>query len=109
MSDSKLKEQAHGFQVSDFDHTFYLAASSGDEKMFWMHTVAGVLRKLAHSDEVLPPQYQDMTMLQIKHDEESGLSVSTTAYHKKQESGEVQEGEEVVWQPRWGQYHAIYY
>jgi hypothetical protein len=34
--------QSSVLQVSDFgEHRFYLAAANQDEKMFWMHTIAG--------------------------------------------------------------------
>lgn len=33
-------------QISDLNETFYLAAADNDSKMFWMHTIAGVLRRL---------------------------------------------------------------
>ncbi|GBG34919.1 Actin-binding Rho-activating protein [Hondaea fermentalgiana] len=41
----------HGFMVSDFATTFYLAASSPEAKVYWMHTIQRVLQKLKDQDE----------------------------------------------------------
>ena len=44
VSDSTLR--THGFMVSDFETTYYLAADSAELKMFWMHAIAKVIRAL---------------------------------------------------------------
>lgn len=37
VSDHRL--HTHGFQVSDLEETYYLAANDNDTKMFWMYTI----------------------------------------------------------------------
>jgi hypothetical protein len=54
VSDSTLRHNA--FQVSDLETTYYLQAESLPEKMFWMHTIAKVLRTLSdEGDSMLDP------------------------------------------------------
>ena len=47
----------NGWQISDFESVLYLAAASREEKTFWMHAVAGVIRRLMEPLDALPPQY----------------------------------------------------
>ena len=41
------RQRANAFIVSDFDETYNFATESGPEKMFWMQTIAKLLRTLA--------------------------------------------------------------
>jgi hypothetical protein len=41
----------YGFQVSNLRTTYYLQADTIAEKMFWMHAIARVIRKLSHISE----------------------------------------------------------
>ncbi|KAJ1457673.1 hypothetical protein M885DRAFT_121049 [Pelagophyceae sp. CCMP2097] len=52
----------NGFQVSDFESIIYLAAGSAEEKTFWMHAIAGVIRRLMEPMDALPPQYAKLKL-----------------------------------------------
>jgi hypothetical protein len=44
---SDHSSMALGFLISDMETVYYLRADSAEEKMYWMHTVARVLRQLS--------------------------------------------------------------
>ena len=51
VSDSSLMKYA--FQASDLDNTYYLSADTMDEKLFWLHNIAQVIRRMDHSAPAL--------------------------------------------------------
>lgn len=52
----------NGWQVSDFESVLYFACQSLPEKQYWMHAVAGVVRRLMEPMDALPPQYASVAM-----------------------------------------------
>jgi hypothetical protein len=51
--------QPHGFQVSDLNTTYYMAAETDEEKLFWMHSIARVIRNLSVNVD-MPVHYVDI-------------------------------------------------
>lgn len=52
----------NGWQISDFESVLYFASQSEAEKQYWMHAVAGVIRRLMEPMDALPPQYAKVAM-----------------------------------------------
>lgn len=52
----------NGWQISDFESVLYFASQSAAEKEYWMHAVAGVIRRLMEPMDALPPQYAKVAM-----------------------------------------------
>lgn len=52
----------NGWQISDFESVLYMASQSAEEKQYWMHAVAGVVRRLMEPMDALPPQYATVAM-----------------------------------------------
>lgn len=79
----------HGFIVSDFGVTYYLAASSAERKVHWMRTIRRVIQKLKDSSEAL-----DVPMLldrpaQTKSMNDKALKQRLEAYRKANHITEV--------------------
>lgn len=58
VADSMLRN--HCFQVSDLNNVYYIAADTDEEKLFWMHTIARVIRNMSQVVTDLPVHYVEL-------------------------------------------------
>lgn len=90
----------HGFMVSDFATTFYLAASSPEAKVYWMHTIQRVLQKLKDQDDELDtpvlldepertPSMRERDYQARLQAYRQGLSVTEVARHVSQRAAAI--------------------
>uniref|UniRef100_A0A7S3NLY4 Costars domain-containing protein n=1 Tax=Aureoumbra lagunensis TaxID=44058 RepID=A0A7S3NLY4_9STRA len=77
----------NGWQISDFETILYFASQNQQEKTFWMHAVAGVIRRLMEPMDALPPQYAQVAMHRhsVKLNQGPAFDTSTVAAVNEEE------------------------
>ena len=88
VSDSTLKP--FGFQVSDFNETYYLAADTAEEKMFWMHTIARVIRNMSQDVDDLPVHHLTLESQLEAYAAKRPVSIRSVPHNVSPPSSDVQ-------------------